>query len=201
MKFFTQDLLERFASEDDDIALSAQDELEERSEQYRTHWKKIKNKLPARFCEMQESYYFHDAKILSPSSPSISLGNTINPFLFLEGSAAKSGISFPGASGSRSLLLALQMNAPPREVLLLCYQGVTQFGYQQPSIQQEPHPVLEWQYDEVFIEDDKCELIVCHFIRLSAGVEVSVHFQAFDYVILKTPEADEHQSKRTVNSF
>ena len=60
MNYFTPDLLERFGSEDDQVALAAQDELEQRSRQYAEHLKGILPKLPPRFREMQERFYLHD---------------------------------------------------------------------------------------------------------------------------------------------
>src|SRR5262249_6628669 len=69
MKFFTPDLLERFGSEDDRIALAAQEELEQRSQRYLEHFNAIKGKLPPRCQEMQERFYLHDARVVgSPFS-------------------------------------------------------------------------------------------------------------------------------------
>jgi hypothetical protein len=69
MKFFTPDLLERFGSEDDRIALAAQEVLEQRSQQYLEHLGAIKAKLPPRFREMQERFYLHDARVVGSPFP------------------------------------------------------------------------------------------------------------------------------------
>ncbi len=69
MKFFTPDLLARFASEDERVALPAHDELERRSLDYHEHLKGIARKLPARFLEVQERFYLHDARVILPIIP------------------------------------------------------------------------------------------------------------------------------------
>ena len=52
MKFFTPDLLDRFGSEDDDVAFEANRELEARSEGYLRHLHEIAEKLPQRMREL-----------------------------------------------------------------------------------------------------------------------------------------------------
>src|SRR5439155_6665260 len=65
MKFYTPDFLERFGSEDEDIALAAHDELERCSEAYSQHVDEIEGKLPQRFRDLLNQFYLHDARVIS----------------------------------------------------------------------------------------------------------------------------------------
>ena len=68
MKFFTPDLIDRFGSEDDGIALAAQQEFEGRSEEYLRQLREIGEILPERFRELLEQFYLHDSRVISHSS-------------------------------------------------------------------------------------------------------------------------------------
>jgi hypothetical protein len=74
MKFFTADLLERFGSDHDHIALAAQSELEQRAEEYSRSLGEVELELPQRFRELLDRYYLHDAQVMEHSR----LGNVEN---------------------------------------------------------------------------------------------------------------------------
>jgi hypothetical protein len=67
MKFFTADLLERFGSDHDHIALAAQSELEQRAEEYSRSLGEVELELPQRFRELLDRYYLHDAQVMEHS--------------------------------------------------------------------------------------------------------------------------------------
>jgi len=63
MKFFTPDLIDTFGSEDDGIAVAAQQEFEGRSEEYLRQLHEIEVKLPERFRELLAQFYLHDSRV------------------------------------------------------------------------------------------------------------------------------------------
>ena len=72
MKFFTPNLINRFGSEDDRIAVAAHQEFEERSEGYSRQLHEIEDRLPQRFGELLNQFYMHDSRVISHSSFGIS---------------------------------------------------------------------------------------------------------------------------------
>src|SRR5437763_15618878 len=64
MKFFTPELLDRFGSEDDDIADAAQEEWEQAIVRYRSHIQSFWPALPAPFREMFDTIPLHDAQVV-----------------------------------------------------------------------------------------------------------------------------------------
>jgi hypothetical protein len=190
MKFSTPDLLERFASEDDRIALPAHDELEQRSLRYHEHLKKIGTQLPARFLEMQNQFYLHDARVLLPgpallrhdfllmSSPEGGNGH-VPPFL-------QSGTT---ATLRSSIILVLQLDAPPRELLVLHYRFARIDAVGQHFPLEEKLPFLEWRHDEVTIESSGERPEFHHSILFTNGLEITLRFLEFDYATLKPLES------------
>lgn len=67
MRFFTPDLLERFGSEDDNVAFEAHQEFELRSREYLRQLNEIAEKLPQRLRALIEQHYLHDARVISHS--------------------------------------------------------------------------------------------------------------------------------------
>ncbi|HYT90200.1 MAG TPA: hypothetical protein VEL76_15940 [Gemmataceae bacterium] len=186
MKFFTPDLLERFGSENDRIALAAQEELEGRSEQYADHLRKIAKKLPPRFLEVQERFYLHDARVVEPVFP------WLHPE-FLERFHPDLWWDWPlrvrqpeGQPGWRpSFILILQLDPPPQEFLVLHYRfaRIDEVGGH-PPLREEKLALLEWRHDEVELlpSDDRLEF--GHSILFTHGLELRLRFRDFDYATL-----------------
>ena len=123
MKFFTPDLITRFGSEDDRVALAAQHEFEGRLRRISGHLDEIEDKLPQRFRQLLEQFYLHDSWVISHSS----LGNSEPGWLGetkLE--ELDHGWKPSGQEESRSLSfwIALRLDTPPRETLILQYRSV-----------------------------------------------------------------------------
>jgi len=64
MKYFTCELLDRFASSNEEIAEQAESEWETRLLQYKEEVASFKRTLPADFQKLEAGYYLHDAKVL-----------------------------------------------------------------------------------------------------------------------------------------
>jgi hypothetical protein len=186
MNYFTPSLLERFASEDNRVALAAQEELERRSEQYAEHLRTITGKLPPRFRELQERFYLHDARVAALASPWF-------PPEFLPNFAPMMPWGFPfwgglpeGEPGRRqSLWIALQLDTPPREFVVLHYRTarLEEVSRHLPG-NGDGSPCLEWQHDEVdLIPGEAPE--VRHSILFSNGLELRLRFADFDFATLK----------------
>ena len=123
MKFFTPDLIERFGSDDHEIALTAETELEQRSEEYSRILGEIELELPQRFREMLDRHYLHDARVIDHSC----LGNGDSGSLGgLEPGVRGTGWRpIEGAEGRLlSFWMVLELDTPPREVLALQYRSV-----------------------------------------------------------------------------
>ena len=187
MKFFTPDLLERFASEDDRVALAAQEELEQRSEQYAEHLKGILAKLPPRFREVQERFYLHDARVVGPVFPGFhpDLLARVHPeelwgFPFREFHPEGEPGRWP------SFLLVLQLDPPPREFLVLHYRltRVEEVRRSHP-LGDERLPFLEWRHDEVELVPSDGGPEFGHSILFTNGLELRLRFRDFDYATLK----------------
>jgi hypothetical protein len=187
MNYFTPDLLERFASEDDRIALAAQEELEQRSERYLQHLQAITPKLPQRFREMQERFCLHDARVVGLPFNGFPLDSTLGcPPEMIWGVPFSDRLltDFPGRW--QSLLLALQLDPPPKEFLVLHYRlGQVVALNRRISLAGDRCPFLEWQYDEVdLVPADGC-LEFAHSILFTDGLELQLRFLDFDYATLK----------------
>jgi hypothetical protein len=66
MKYFTPDLINRFRSEDDDVADAADDEWERAIKRSNRRWKKIKDAVPEELRRFEEEpICLHDAEVFS----------------------------------------------------------------------------------------------------------------------------------------
>jgi hypothetical protein len=183
MKYFTPDLLGRFGSENDTIALAAQEELEKRSEQYTEYLKRIRDKLPERFRELQERFYLHDARVISPWLPFPVEFPFAPPLMALLEWSHQGG----WARGPwPSFFLALELDTPPREVLVLNYREVLidETSRHRP-FQAERVPYFEWQHDEIEIIQENGVNLIGHAILFSNGFELRLQFGDFDFAVLK----------------
>jgi hypothetical protein len=64
MKYMTPELLARFQSDDEGVALRAHDEWDEAGERYRAEWENLCEKVPRHAVSLMERFYLHDAKVL-----------------------------------------------------------------------------------------------------------------------------------------
>ncbi len=123
MEFFTPDLIERFGSEDWQIAGPAHDEWEERAEAYERYLSEIEVGLPQRFRELMDRFYLHDALVIS--HPPLMM-----TYLDWLEQVSRSGIdsdrgAFEGQTHRiPSHWISLELYNPPREVLVLQYRSV-----------------------------------------------------------------------------
>lgn len=199
MHYFTPDLLERFASEDDQIALPAHGELEQRAQQYHEHLTGIAKNLPPRFREMQDRFYLHDARVLGVALPSLipggalSLVGQLRSLLSPCPPEADSDAALP-----QSILLALRLDQPPQEILILHYRQarVDAVGCYPPL--EENLPFLEWRHDEIALAHSPEHLEFRHSILFTNGIEITLRFRDFDYATLAPLASDEGGKQPTV---
>jgi hypothetical protein len=192
MKFFTPDLLERFGSEGNSVALEANRELEERSEKYLRHLQEIAEKLPPRLRELLERFYLHDSRVISHSSFVIS--DSVE-----QGSANRSekwrgALATPrDESGLSEFLIVLQLDTPPGEALLLRYRSaVIEEARLHQTLRDEHVPYLEWLHDEVELISADRDTEFRHSILFATGLELRLRFKDFDYATLKLAERAPH---------
>jgi hypothetical protein len=175
MRFFTQELLQRFGSDDDRVALQAQEQLERRSEQYARHLKKVESKLPARFLELQRNYYLHDARIISPWFLDVAFSTD-----WMERTESKNG-----RGRQPTLLLVLQLDTPSKEVLVLHYRSVLlEELNRHASLQKETFGYLEWRHDEIDVVGANGVNYVSHSILFTSGWELRIQFRDFDFAVM-----------------
>jgi hypothetical protein len=186
MKFFTPDLIERFGSPDDRIALAAQEELEQRAVEYMRRFQQIEKSLPPRFRELQERYYLHDARVMNDFGLPGSL-DFASPASFQAQRLDTQGMTFGSKPGFRpSFGMTLQLDTPPREILFLHYRSVlVEEADLHEVLREEDCPYLEWLDDEVdFIQTDQ-RIQFCHSILFTKGIELRLRFEDFDFATLK----------------
>jgi hypothetical protein len=181
MKFFTPDLINRFGSEDDRVALAAQQELEERSDEYLRHLREIEDKLPQRFRELLDRFYLHDSRVIAHSSLGISEPGWPGETKLAE--------LVPGwkptaqdESRSHSFWIALQLDTPPREILVLKYRcAVIEETQLHQLLRDGECPDLEWLYDEVELVRTDRGNEFRHSILFTKGLELRLRFADFDF--------------------
>jgi hypothetical protein len=190
MNYYTLDLLRRFGSEDDDVADAAQAEYDEQSERYVKHLESIAAKLPARFREVQDRFYLHDARVLhwsfawpsrrdkAPDRPPWAWGPFAPPFFYRNGAS------------SSSMVLVLHLDTPPHEQLVLQYRDVTVEAVEG----EPPHPYFDkqaflWLYDEIALAPGEDGVAFAHAILFSNGFELRLRFRDFDFATLKPAAA------------
>jgi hypothetical protein len=184
MRFFTPELLDRFGSEDDSIALEAHHELEARSENYSQQLRQIEEKLPQRLRALLEQFYLHDSRVISQSSFGVSqpgeLGHTELSELTHGAKRSADDRRLP------SFWILLQLDTPPREILVLQYRSVL---IEEARLHQSPGdedcPYLEWLYDEVELIPRGRDNEFCHSILFTKGLELRLRFEDFDFAALK----------------
>jgi hypothetical protein len=193
MRFFTPDRLSRFGSGDGQLAQAAQEELERRTEEYLRTLQEIESKLPPRFRDLLEQFYLHDARVISQP------GFVVTDLESLEHSSrvgmpsAWSHSYIQGAQERRisSFWLPLQLDTPPREILVLHYRCVLVENAVVHESLNEECPYLEWQHDEVdLVQSGECTEF-SHSILFTGGLELRLRFKDFDFATLRPMEEAE----------
>ncbi len=157
MKYFTPELLARYGSPDDQIADAAQAEWEVAAAKYRKHLLSIDGKLPKKLRALQRRYYLHDATVL-----------------------------FVGVA-DQVLHMTLQLDAPPRDAILLRYRLVSEVQtVTHPGFGHEEGQPLSWQYDELDIVRHGVLPVVEQRILFSNGLEVTIRLQQLSYSTAKS---------------
>jgi len=188
MKYFKQDLLARFASRDEAIALAAQEELEAQSEKYQKHLDRIRGKLPARFKELQERYYLHDSRVMTAWPPDYPAPYQMLPWNSLVNWGGDVKVLY-----SPFVLLTLELDTPPKELLVLNYRSARLTGWAPFELSGERTPYLEWEHDEIDLFEHKGEIEVKHDILFSNGFELQIVFSDFDFATLHPLAAQRKQ--------
>jgi hypothetical protein len=190
MRFLTPDLLDRFGSEDNHIANAAEDEWEIRAEEYARKLCDIEAKLPQRFRELLDQFYLHDARVILQPSLMLTdlerLEQALRTGIPLEGR----GIEGEGRY-TPSFLIPLQLDPPPKEVLVLQYRSVQIEDAELHSSLLDECPYLEWQYDEVELIQSGERTEFRHSIHFTRGLEIRLRFKDFDFATLKPMEIAE----------
>src|SRR5437763_8892812 len=148
MKYFTPDLLERFASEDDRVSSAAEEELDRRADESLQKLHEIEERLPQRFRDLLNQFYLHDARVIS--HPPL----MITDVEWLE-RALRSGLPLgwrvfgPGERRIPLYWIPLHLDPPPREILVLQYRSVLLEDVRIHDSLFDECPYLEWQHDEI----------------------------------------------------
>jgi hypothetical protein len=123
MRFFTPDLIAQFGSDDDRIALAAHTELERRSEEYSRSLGEVELELPQRFRELLNRYYLHDARVIDHSC--LGNGDSVPPAQPQCAGLGRRPMTSEGAESRLiSFWMVLELDTPPRDVLVLQYRSV-----------------------------------------------------------------------------
>jgi hypothetical protein len=156
MKYFTPELLERFRSQDDQVASVASDEWEKRLKEYEDYLCSVRSQLPSQLRLILERYHLHDAQVLFAAS----LGETCQ--------------------------INLRLDAPPQNSLLLNYELIHQPSVIQHQGNLSPNLPISWLYDEVEVLHGRSRLFLPqtsfqHSILLTNGLELQIPFRHFNY--------------------
>jgi hypothetical protein len=184
MKFYTPEFVERFRSEDEDIALAAHDELERCADAYSQHLDEIEGKLPQRFQDLLNQFYLHDARLIS--HPPL----MITDVEWLE-RALRAGLPAgwrffeEGERRLPSYWIPLELDTPPREILILQYRSVSLEDAIIHESLFEDFSYLGWQHDEIDLVQIGESTEFRHSILFTRGLEIRLRFRDFDFATLK----------------
>lgn len=188
MKYFTPDLIARFNSEDEDIALAAHADFEQRAEAYSRRWQDAKPELPSRFRELQERFHLHDASVTDltiPWDPDLISFRSLD---LLAKGLIRSGEGESSPSHAMiwpSFRMTLELETPPREIVVLDYRFVRIEGQNVPSLGGALSAEMRWEYDEVDLLPAVEPSEFRHSILFGNGLELRLDFRDFDFAILK----------------
>jgi hypothetical protein len=187
MKFLTPDLLDQFGSENDDVAHAAEEELEQRSDAYVRHLGEIEDRLPQRFRDLIDHFYLHDARVISQQSVMVTDLEWLEHELRL-GKPPRWRAFGEQESRIPSYWIPLQLDPPPREVLVLQYRSVQIEDAKLHECLFDECPYLEWLHDEVELIEGDGSTEFRHSILFTRGLEVQLRFRDFDFATLKPIE-------------
>ena len=180
MNYFRQDLLARFGSQDEAVALAAQEELEAQSEAYAKRLAQIRDKIPPRLRELQERYYLHDSRVLMawpPDSPTEQYGLPWNGLINWGAGVKVLYTAFAS--------ITLQLDPSPKELIVLNYRQNAITAWAPLELGGERTPYLEWSHDEIDIVEGNDGPQFQHTILFSNGYEWQIRFSDFDFATLK----------------
>jgi hypothetical protein len=190
MKFFTPDLLERYGSADDRVARTAHEELERHTDEYLQKLQEFETRLPRRLRDLLNQYYLHDARVISHPPLMITDLEWLEQALRL-GLPLGWRILGEGERRMASYWIPLQLDPPPRELLVLQYRSVRIENVQIHESLFEYCPYLEWQHDELELIEVGEGMEFRHSILFTRGLELQLRFQDFDFATLKPMEVAE----------
>src|SRR5262249_24183377 len=122
MKYFTPELLARYASDNDEEADQAAVEWEKRCEQYQLYLATVEEELPQGFKDLYARYYLHDARVLT-------MGRHDHTFV-----------------------ITLRLDPPPCQLVTLTYELSAEPHIVQDALPHELRSAcdgVEWQYAEI----------------------------------------------------
>jgi hypothetical protein len=151
MKYFTPDLLLRFAATDDAIADAASEEWDRVHAKYVEHLEAIEPELPRSFRRLLRNVCLHDARVLTITVDE-------KPYLSI-------------------LLRPLKPRKPEDRFLEIRYHllGKPQFA-RHAALAEEGSPYQRWLYDEVDVLKEDPFAVFTHSILLTGGVELRIRF-------------------------
>jgi hypothetical protein len=182
MNFFTPDLLERFSSDDEEIALVAHEELEKRSEQYARRLHEIWNQLPGRLQKLQDQFYLHDARVIAVFDPMLPI---LWPERYLTAKTAIRELELCTRGGCLSpVRFGVQLDTSPRDSLILEYgSALVEQILEHSALKEEQCPYLEWLHDEIDMLPAEQGIEFRHSILFTNGIEIRLRFRDFDFTI------------------
>jgi hypothetical protein len=147
MKYFTPELMLRFGSDDEVVALAASEEWDRRQAIYRDHLKQLGPTLPRSVRGLLKRFYLHDAKVFTIALDDRS---TLVVNLLLDG------------ENNGGLQLTYRLVAPPTI-------------HRHPEIA-EPCTPPQWLYDEIDAAENEPGVFT-HNILLTNGSELELRFR------------------------
>ena len=183
MRYFTPDLLARFGSEDEVIALAAQEEWEQRAEIYDRGFRAIEGRLPGRFRELCRRFYLHDAVVLGIGSRQApDLAGTADTGQPVTSIPPPPGVSVPDPIPLYRI--TLRLDPPPHEVVTLDYRAARiELAPRGESPPEYACPALEWLYDEVELPATARGSEFGQSILFTNGWELRLTFADFDFAV------------------
>jgi hypothetical protein len=149
MKYFTQDLIVRGQSRDDDVLNEIEALWDANSDRYVAYLDSVKSRLPQGLRHRVDNYYLHDAVIRG-------IGTQSNSFVII-----------------------VQLDTPPQSIVTFTYELVSEPVIQKDTLPGEVRtigPAVDWQYDEIeMVEGDPPTWR--QSILLSNGWQLTLHFR------------------------
>jgi hypothetical protein len=149
MKYFTQELIVRGQTRDDNVLNEVEALWDHNCERYVAYLASIKDRLPPGLRHRVDSYYLHDAVIRGM-----------------------------GRQG-KAFVIIVQLDTPPQSIITFTYDLVAEPVIRQDTLPPEIRgigPIVDWQYDEIEMVAGEPPTWR-QSILLSNGWELTLHFQ------------------------